>query len=152
MRQVEGSGGKTNLPTLPCACANLRRAARAVTRLYNQALRSDGIEITQFTLLMTLDITGETSQGALGELLALDSTTLTRTLRLVKRKRWVQIRQGTDRRQRLLSLTVTGKDKLNQAMPRWAQAQTGLQDALGPEAFRRLGGLSAQAAAISLPR
>jgi DNA-binding MarR family transcriptional regulator len=121
-----------------------------VTRLYNQALRSDGIEITQFTLLMALDLTGETSQGGLGELLALDSTTLTRTLRLLKRKRWVQIRQGADRRQRLLSLTASGKDKLDRAMPRWTQAQAALQVVLGPEAFGRLGGLSSQVAAASL--
>ena len=134
---------------LPCACANLRRASRAVTRLYNQALRGDGIEITQFTLLMALNLTGETSQGALGELLALDSTTLTRTLRLLKRRRWVQIRQGTDRRQRLMSLTATGREKLHDATPSWTKAQAALEDALGTEAFGRLGGLSAQAATIS---
>jgi DNA-binding MarR family transcriptional regulator len=71
-------------------------------------------------------------------------------LRLLRKKRWVQIRQGADRRQRLLSLTATGKAKLNDAMPRWAQAQAALQDALGPEAFSRLGGFSAQVAGVSL--
>jgi DNA-binding MarR family transcriptional regulator len=150
MKCHDGSSGTTKLPALPCACANLRRAARAVTRIYNQSLRGDGIEITQFTLLMALDLTGETSQGGLGELLALDSTTLTRMLRLLKRKRWVQIRQGADRRQRLLSLTAAGKAKLDRAMPRWAQAQAALQDALGPETFGRLGAVSTRAAAISL--
>jgi DNA-binding MarR family transcriptional regulator len=139
----------TNLAVLPCACANLRRAARAVTRLYNQALRSDGIEITQFTLLMALNLTGETSQGALGELLALDSTTLTRTLKLTKKKHWIQIREGADRRQRLLSLTTAGRDKLRRAMPHWVQAQTILEEAMGREAFGRLGGLSAHVTAVS---
>jgi DNA-binding MarR family transcriptional regulator len=140
---------QTNLAVLPCACANLRRAARAVTRLYNQALRPNGIEITQFTLLMALNLTGETSQGALGELLALDSTTLTRTLRLTKKKHWIQIREGADRRQRLLSLTAAGRDKLRSAMPHWAQAQTILEEAMGREAFGRLGGLSAHITAVS---
>jgi DNA-binding MarR family transcriptional regulator len=139
----------TSSSVLPCACANLRRAARAVTRLYNQALRPEGIEITQFTLLMALNLTGETSQGALGALLALDSTTLTRMLKLLKKKRWIQIRAGIDRRQRLLSLTPTGQDKLRHAMPRWARAQTGLQEAMGQEAFGQLGGLSAQITAVS---
>ena len=150
VKRHDASVDETTLPVLPCACANLRRAARAVTRVYNQALRSDGIEITQFTLLMALNVTGETSQGGLGELLALDSTTLTRALRLLKRKSWVRIREGKDRRQRLLSLTATGRGKLDQAMPRWARAQTALKDALGPEAFGRLAGLSARAATISL--
>src|SRR5580700_11770970 len=71
------------LPVLPCACANLRRTARAVTRLYNKELRPTGLELTQFTLLMALNITGETTQGDLGKLLALDTTSLTRMLRFL---------------------------------------------------------------------
>src|SRR5713101_2734368 len=62
------------LPLLPCACANLRRATRIVTRMYNQELRETGLELTQFTLLMALNLTGEITQGNLGELLALDTT------------------------------------------------------------------------------
>ena len=140
---------QTRLPTLPCACANLRRAARTVSRLYNQALRADGIEIAQFTLLLALNQTGEIPQGALGELLAIDSTTLTRTLRPLKKRRWVQIRPGDDRRQRLLSLTPTGRAKLEAATPSWVRAQTALETALGSETFRQLGGLSARVAAVS---
>jgi DNA-binding MarR family transcriptional regulator len=118
--------------------------------LYNQALRPDGIEITQFTLLMALNLTGETTQGKLAELLALDSTTLTRMLNLTKKRRWIQIRQGDDRRQRLLSLTTAGRDKLQQSMPRWTQAQTDLQTAVGYAAFARLGGVLAEVTAVSL--
>jgi DNA-binding MarR family transcriptional regulator len=140
---------RSSLPVLPCACANLRRAARAVTRFYNEALRPDGIEITQFTLLMALERTGETMQGALAELLALDSTTLTRMLRLTKKRRWIQIRQGADRRQRLLSLTAAGRARLQQSMPRWTQAQRDLEAALGRDAFARLGGMMAEFAAVS---
>ena len=73
------------LPILPCACANLRRTARAVTRMYNYELRRTGLELTQFTLLMTLSIVGETTQGQLGNLLALDSTSLTRMLKPLSR-------------------------------------------------------------------
>jgi len=81
---------RLTLSALPCACANLRRAARAVTRLYNRELLSDGIEITQFTLMMALKQVGEISQGELGEILALDSTSLTRMLKLLKGHGWVQ--------------------------------------------------------------
>jgi hypothetical protein len=52
------------MPELPCACANLRRAARAVTRIYNHELRSTELELTQYTLLMTLVLMGETTQKA----------------------------------------------------------------------------------------
>jgi DNA-binding MarR family transcriptional regulator len=140
---------RASLPVLPCACANLRRAARAVTRLYNQALRPEGIEITQFTLLMALSLTGETSQGDLAELLALDSTTLTRVLSLVRKRRWVHVRQGQDRRQRLVSLTATGREKLRQSTPRWTEAQANLQKAVGGDTFAHLGELLAVTAARS---
>ena len=141
---------RASLPVLPCACANLRRAARAVTRLYNQALRPVGIEITQFTLLVALSLTDEITQGDLADLLALDSTTLTRVLSLVKKRRWVQIRQGQDRRQRLVSLTTTGREKLRHSMPRWTQAQADLEKAVGRDAFAQLGGLLAHTAARSM--
>ena len=141
---------RASLPELPCTCANLRRAARAVTRLYNQALRPDGIEITQFTLLMALNITGETSQGELAALLALDSTTLTRMLSLVRKRRWIHIRQGQDRRQRLVDLTAAGREKLQQSTPRWIRAQEDLQRAVGRETFAQLGGLLAATAACSV--
>ena len=133
-----------SLPLLPCACANLRRATRAVTRMYNQALRSDGLEITQFTLLMALNLTGETTQGKLGKLLALDSTTLTRTLRLVKERGWVKAMPGEDRRERLLALTVAGREKLQRSLPHWKRAQERLRSALGEAAWSQLGGLLAQ--------
>jgi len=138
------------MPVLPCACANLRRAARAVTRLYNQALRPDGIEITQFTLLMALSRSGETSHGELAELLALDSTTLTRVLSVARQRHWVQIRQGQDRRQRFVTLTATGREKLRQSMPRWTRAQEDLQKAVGRDAFSHLGGLLAVTAVTAV--
>src|SRR5207302_1262306 len=74
-----------SVPALPCACANLRRAARAVTRDYEAALKATGLNPTQHTLLQALDLLGLSPQGALGELLAIDSTTLTRTLRPLER-------------------------------------------------------------------
>src|SRR5260370_19239130 len=78
-----------NSPVLPCACANLRRAARAGSRLYNRELRETGLEITQFTILMTLEISGEITQGELGRLLSLDSTTLSRILTPLVTDGWV---------------------------------------------------------------
>src|SRR5579885_2330875 len=96
---------RSSLPLMPCTCANLRRASRAVTRLYNRELKPDGIEVTQFTLLMALERTGEISQGRLGEILALDSTTLTRMLDLLKKRGWVRAKEGDDRRVRIFRLT-----------------------------------------------
>ena len=71
--------------------------------MYNQELRTTGLELTQFTLLMALNITGEITQGGVGKLLALDTTTLTRMLRLLTTRGWIEEKAGDDRRQRLLS-------------------------------------------------
>ena len=78
---------------LPCMCASLRRAARAVTQRYDEALRPAGIRLTQFTLLQMLSLTGPLTQGALSEQLAMDSTTLSRTLKPVEKAGWIRSRR-----------------------------------------------------------
>ncbi|WP_446741973.1 MarR family transcriptional regulator [Silvibacterium acidisoli] len=83
-----------NPVTLPCTCANLRSASRAVTRHYNQELKREQIEITQFTILMALNIAGEIAQKDLAQLLEMDSTTLTRTLDLLKGHGWIGFKEG----------------------------------------------------------
>jgi DNA-binding MarR family transcriptional regulator len=138
MRDESNSESRITAPLLPCACANLRRASRAVTRVYNQELRTGGIEITQFTLLMALDLAAEIPQGKLGELLALDSTTLTRTLALLKKRGWVKVEEGEDRRLRIFSLTPAGKTKLQQSLPHWKRAQERFERALGPQRTSQL--------------
>src|SRR5258705_10472210 len=85
---------------LPCACQNLRRVTRIVTRIYDQELRKAGLEITQFGLLTALATTGEANQKRLSAGFAMDSTTLTRTLGLLRRQGWVRVRRGKDRRGR----------------------------------------------------
>ncbi len=116
---------------LPCACANIRRASRAVTQLYDHELRKAGMHATQFTLLQALAITGRVSQGRLGDVLAMDSTTLTRTLRLLVGKGWVRSLPGEDRRQRHLQLTPAGRRQFDQARPHWERAQQRLRKSLG---------------------
>jgi DNA-binding MarR family transcriptional regulator len=124
--------------TLPCACANLRRAARAVTQLYDQELRGSGLKSTQFTLLQVLAEISGTTQGGLGDFLALDSTTLTRTLRPLIRRGWVRGIQGRDRRERIYQLTAAGRRELGGLTPRWELAQQRLRKALGASAWKRM--------------
>lgn len=141
MEQTLNEDEQAFLSVLPCACANLRRASRAVTRMYNHELRETGLEATQYTLLMGLDLTGETTQGELGTLLGLDSTTLTRMLGLIQKHRWIIIRPGKDRRERLVRLSVSGKDKLRQARAHWERAQKHLRKGLGEDAWNQMTGL-----------
>ncbi|HXU19839.1 MAG TPA: MarR family winged helix-turn-helix transcriptional regulator [Verrucomicrobiae bacterium] len=137
------------LPTLPCTCANLRRAARAVTRLYNHELRPQQIEITQFTILMALARAGEITQGKLGKVLALDSTTLTRMLELLRNRGWIQEKEGEDRRFRIIRLTNAGRAKLQHSVPHWKRAQNRLQNVLGEGTMGQLAVLLAKVTATS---
>lgn len=90
---------KPFIPTLPCMCASLRRASRLLSQLYEDALRPLGMRGTQFTILQTLTLAGEVTQGQLGQMLGLDSTTLTRTLTIMSREGWIAKQRGEDRRE-----------------------------------------------------
>jgi DNA-binding MarR family transcriptional regulator len=117
--------------------------------MYNQELRSTGLELTQYTLLMALNITGQTTQGELGRVLALDTTTLTRMLRPLRKNGWIGLQPGTDRRQRLVRLTSAGERKFKQSSPHWERAQEHLRRDLGESTWSRIGGLLAEVTRVS---
>lgn len=129
---------ETAIPNLPCMCANLRRTARVVTQFYNDALRPTGLSTSQLTILQVLSRAGELSQGSLGDFLAMDSTTLTRTLAIMRRQGWLLERRGDDRRQRLLRLSTSGETKLQRALSLWRDAQRTLETMVGEEAWQQL--------------
>jgi len=106
--------------------------------MYNEELRASEIEITQYTLLMALDLAGEITQKRLGRLLSMDSTTLTRTLGLLLNRGWVRAEAGEDRREKLLSLTLAGRKKFAQARPGWERAQARLRAGLGERAWGQM--------------
>ncbi len=120
---------------LPCFSANLRRAERAVGRLYGSEIRKSGLAPTQFTLLMALSRLDDVTQGELAERLAIDSTTLTRTLGRLEEQGWVASRPGDDRRERWVRLTLKGRRRLEAALPHWESAQARLRKALGDESW-----------------
>jgi len=93
------------------------RVTRIVTRIYDQELRKAGLEITQFGLLTALATAGEANQKRLSAGFAMDSTTLTRTLGLLRRQGLVRVRRGKDRRERLFRLTQAGKRQMAEAQP-----------------------------------
>ena len=122
-----------SLPSLPCMCATLRRASRALTQLYDEALRPLGLRATQFTVLQALSLAGEVSQRDLGQLLAMDSTTLTRTLEIMGGHGWIAKRHGEDRREWRMRLSKSGQAQLTRALPYWQKVQGRLRAQLGDE-------------------
>ena len=121
------------LMELPCFAANLRRAERAVSRLYASEIRKSGLEPTQFTLLTALARVEEARQGQLADRLAVDSTTLTRTLGRLEERGWVTSRRGDDRRERWFRITPSGSKRLESAIPHWEAAQRRMRRSLGSD-------------------
>ncbi|MGH9502314.1 MAG: MarR family winged helix-turn-helix transcriptional regulator [Terriglobales bacterium] len=129
---------RSRIPKLPCMCGSLRRASRTLTQLYENALRPLGLRATQFTILQALSLAGEVTQNQLGEMLAIDSTTLTRTLQIMVREGWIAERRGEDRRERRLRLAKGGATKFNRALPAWEKVQARVRRQLGEQAWNNL--------------
>ena len=120
------------LMSLPCYCATLRQAARAVTVLYEEMLADSGLHATQFTAVQLLDLAPNLTTTELAEALGIDQTTATRTLALIKKAGFVTDRVGDDRRQRHWALSAQGKALLRKLRPRWEAAQEAFEKRLGP--------------------
>ncbi|PYX62468.1 MAG: hypothetical protein DMG74_20740 [Acidobacteria bacterium] len=119
-------------------CGSFRRTSRALTQLYESALRPVGLRATQFTILQALSLAGEVTQTQLGEMLAMDSTTLTRTLQIMSREGWIAERRGEDRRERRLRLAKAGEKQFNRALPVWEKVQSRLRHQVGEQAWKNL--------------
>ncbi|MBY5447387.1 winged helix-turn-helix transcriptional regulator [Rhizobium leguminosarum] len=116
-----------------CLCLHVQRAARALARLFDDALRPAGLTNGQFSLMMSLNRPEPPPMGPVAALLAMDQTTLTAALKPLQRKGWVKVTENPrDRRGRLLSLTTEGKAVLAMALPIWQSTHT-MIDAKLPE-------------------
>lgn len=121
-----------------CACYNLRRAARAVSRLYDDFLRPSGLRTTQYSVLMAAKLRGPVTLSKLAALTVTERTTLTRNLTLLEKKGFVLIEAGTDRRERQVTITEQGLEALAAATPLWETAQAHIEKGLGQD---RMGNL-----------
>jgi DNA-binding MarR family transcriptional regulator len=111
-----------------CVCLHLQRAARAVGRCFDGALRPAGLTNGQFSLLMALNTTQPPSLGRVARLLGLDRTTLTAALKALRQRELVIISTDpADRRTRLLALTSAGQETLAAAVPVWREIHEALE-------------------------
>lgn len=123
-----------------CLCLHVQRAARAIARRFDEALRPLEITNGQFSLLMSLNRPVPPNMGSVAALLAMDRTTLTAALKPLERRRLVEIfPDPNDRRSRRMRLTSEGEVLLQRAMPIWVATHGALDAALGgdrPELLR----------------
>jgi DNA-binding MarR family transcriptional regulator len=134
--------------TAGCLCLASRRAARAITRSFDRALRPSGVRATQFSVLAVLLLAGAKTIGELADALGLDRTTLTRNLALIEQRGWVRSRPGKDdARARHVEITAAGQAAIEAALPAWRAAQAATAGAIGDagaNALRRLSRRSAR--------
>ena len=130
--------------TTRCLCLAVRRASRAITREFDQALRVHGLRSTQFTLLSALHLGGPRSIGDLAGMLSADRTTLTRNLAVAEQHGWVTSRADrNDARSRIAAITAKGSRALEAALPAWRNAQQHLTETIGEQtavSLRKLAG------------
>ncbi|HEX3180243.1 MAG TPA: MarR family transcriptional regulator [Beijerinckiaceae bacterium] len=145
-REIQTAPEVANAASLGCTCRRLRRMARLVTQLYDEALSAHDLTIAQFGLMTTIaehrSKTGkDISIGALANIVGLDPTTLNRNLNTLQRDKLVDVRPDkNDRRVRAVALTAAGRQRLRDAVPAWRAAQADLERRLGTAATAELNG------------
>jgi DNA-binding MarR family transcriptional regulator len=116
-----------------CVCGSVRKAARAVTKVYDDALRPAGIRITQLGILGVAVRIGPVTVTQLAEATMTDRTTLTRNLKVLEQKDFIRIEAGNDQREREITVTSQGREALSIAYPIWKEVQSKVIKSLGED-------------------
>jgi len=129
-----------NKPSI-CVCLNVRRASRAVTKIYDQALKPSGLKVTQFSALMNIDAHGPLTTSALAKILMLERTTLVRNLKLLESAGFIEDSPSPGPRERQISTTAHGRHAIGQAQTHWRAVQRQMKQQIGTEQLQMLGHL-----------
>jgi DNA-binding MarR family transcriptional regulator len=122
-----------------CLCLHLQRAARAIARHFDDALRPLGLTSGQFSLLMSLNRPQPPNMASVAGVLAMDRTTLTANLKPLERRGLVAVTvDEADRRNRRMALTPAGRALLATAVPIWTREHAAIERRLGGSSPDRL--------------
>jgi DNA-binding MarR family transcriptional regulator len=119
-----------------CLAVRLRVLNRAVTAIYDDALRPFGLKVSQMNVLVALAVLGPSEPARLCDLLHLERSTLSRNVERMRRQGWLQTEPGADGRRHLVSVTGDGLALIERAKPQWDQAQARAAALLGDEGKR----------------
>jgi len=121
---------------LPCACTNLRKASRAVARLYEGHLAKAGLTATQFAILRALERNGASNLRPLADELVMDRTSLYRAIAPLERSGLVATEaDAADARARRAALTDAGRARIREALPHWRAAQRTFIEGFGSDDY-----------------
>lgn len=123
--------------SLGCTCFKLRKATRAMSRLYDHHMAAEGLKTTQYSVLVNA-ARAALPVAELADRLGTDRTTMTRNLKPLVDAGWIELVAGADSRQRIVTITEAGRDKIATAARAWRRAQAELEVLLGRDAVRAL--------------
>lgn len=126
------------MSTDSCTCSELRRAARAVTLLYDNAFRSSGLLSTQLGVLHVIYKSDSIRISHLAKELGMDRTTLTRNLSVLQRQGFIKISSGKDNRTRIVTITNKGRTTIAKAIPLWNNVQNKVKEQMGETLWNEL--------------
>ena len=127
----------SKLPSV-CNCVNLRRASRAITRVYDKALEPADLKITQYSVLANVAHSGPLNISKLAGILNLDRTTLVRNLKSLESSGFIENTPVSDPRERAIGVTESGRAVVERARPYWRIAQKQIKEQLGAEGLQQL--------------
>ena len=115
----------------PCMCISLRKAANNISKLYDSELSVLNIKITQYSVLKNIQALGNPSVNELSKTLDLERTTVLRNLDKLKKMDLISYKKNDLYKVKVISLTVNGKKKLNEAKVIWEKTQQKFLNAFG---------------------
>jgi DNA-binding MarR family transcriptional regulator len=120
---------------MTCAFHNLRRASRVVTQVFDAYFEDIGLKATQFTVLAALahESARRPTVSELANVLVLEQSSLSRNLAILERQGLIRLMAGDDKRERIVTLTRSGRALLARAYPVWKQAQNAITVAIDPK-------------------
>lgn len=118
-----------------CVLTNARKAARSVSRFYDQMARKTGFTSGQFSVLITVREHDGLTTAELAERLSMERTTLVRNVALLEKKGFLISKPAEDSRGKAFSVTGQGNKLIENALPLWREAQGRVKDLLGEEDF-----------------
>ena len=116
-----------------CIAVRVRALNRAVTALYDDALRSHGLRVGQLNLLVAVALMGTARPGDLCRALRMDKSTLSRDVEVMRRNGWLEVDDSADARARPLKLSTRGHALLEEVVPAWRKAQEAAEAMIGAE-------------------
>jgi DNA-binding MarR family transcriptional regulator len=121
-----------------CTNLKLRQLMRRVAQHYDAEVGKTGLKGTQYSLLSCVYKLGPLRPGDLARAMKVDASTLSRNLKPMVAAGWLSLDSGSDGRSRLVSITISGREKRTEAQRRWRVAQEGISQLLGEDRVRAL--------------